>query len=133
MVDVSGDLFQFQRRNSMRVEVPFFLKLEINLTEIDGKKAFVLAQAHDISAGGVRFYYTDYRGPAITSGMIVKGVLHSGPQKSINIEGTIRHIQDVKTDTGVQTHYGMEFSKSPNQRMMLLSLEVQRRAIAGSS
>ncbi|MFN7730054.1 MAG: PilZ domain-containing protein [Bdellovibrio sp.] len=133
IVDVAGDLFQFQRRASMRVEVPVFLKLEMNLTEIDGKKVFVLAQAHDISAGGVRFFYTDYRGPVLTSGMLVKGVLHSGPQKLINIEGTIRHIQDVKTDTGTQTHYGIEFLKSPNQRMTLLSLEVQRRAIAGSS
>lgn len=134
VVDVEGDLFQFQRRSSLRVEIPFFLKLTINITEINGRPIFIQAQAHDISAGGLRYFYTDYSGPPAKAGDRVHGVLHSGPNKSIEFEGLIRHLMQFKTEQGThQTHYGLEFSKGPMQRMLSLSLEIQRRAIAGSS
>lgn len=134
VIDAEGELFQFQRRSALRVEIPFFLKITINITEINGRNIFIQAEAHDISAGGLRYFYTDYSGPAAQAGDTIHGVLHSGPNKSIEFDGIIRHLMPVKTEQGTyQTHYGLEFSKGPMQRMLMLSLEVQRRAIAGSS
>ena len=133
ILDVTGELFKLQRRKTMRVTMPDYLEIRINVTQIDGEKGFVSSRLHDISGGGIRFYCLENPPVSIRNGSHIKGVLHISQIKSLPFEGTIRHVQEVpgNGDKQTQTHYGLEFAVSPDKRMLSLSFDLQSKAIQG--
>jgi mannuronan synthase len=133
-VSFDVEVFKLQRRKTLRIAVPLSYPMYMNITSLAHKKVFLEAKVHDISAGGLRFYLVDQTLPVLPKDLVIGASIHPPSGKTIEISAVIRHLQTVPIEAMETMQYGTELvSKNPvtTQRMMALSMEVQRKVILG--
>lgn len=134
-ISTAVEVFKLERRKTLRVPVPEGYALTANLTEVNGRSIFQAAQVVDVSAGGIRLFLPQNpQGTGITVGSPLKGILRLPSTKTLDFDGTIRHLQTVSGENGDVRHFGLEFGAcqaSISQRLIVLTFDIQRKMTSG--
>jgi c-di-GMP-binding flagellar brake protein YcgR len=136
---ISSDVFRLQRRSALRLYVNPVHEMYLAITEHQGKAVYSIAQVADVSAGGVRIFFSDIDSlvPAGNSKVLplkiqdkLKAVLHLGNKKSIDVVCEIRHTQQAVHRGLVVEHFGVEFvdlTTSQKNRLLAMTMDLQKR------
>lgn len=132
-VPLDADVFKLQRRKTLRASVPPDYPVTLTITQIDNRVVFVEAQVLDVSGGGVRIVFPTSEDRKMTGSSYVKGTIRAPGGKMIAFEGDVRHVLTPDPDFPERRFYGLEMRSAAgvSQRLIILTMEVQRRAVMG--
>lgn len=120
VLSLENDLFQLQRRNNVRFEMPEEYPCSFIMTQHEGKKYFVECKLKDISAGGIKIEVPlDH--PPFRIGEVLKGSLRLGNRRPMEFEVEVRFIH--------QQFLGLQFLKVDHlleNRLLSLMMDLQR-------
>ena len=89
VIQISGDLFQLQRRANARFIMPQGYPAVYILMEHEGKKYFVDCAVKDISAGGLKLE-VPITHPDFRTGEVLRGSLRLGSRRAMELEVEVR-------------------------------------------
>ena len=125
VADISGDLFQLQRRANARFIMPAEYGATYILTSHEGKKYFVDCVVKDVSAGGFKMEVPATH-PDFRIGEVLKGSLRLGQRRPMDFDTEVRFVQ--KTAEGAHT-LGVQFLNIDHvmeNRLLSLMMDLQR-------
>jgi c-di-GMP-binding flagellar brake protein YcgR len=125
VMDISGDLFQLQRRANARFVMPPEYGAVYILMSHEGKKYFLDCPLKDISAGGFKMEVPATH-PDFRMGEVLKGSLRLGQRRPMEFETEVRFVQ--KNPEGVHV-LGVQFLNIDHvmeNRLLSLMMDLQR-------
>ena len=127
-IATEGDFYILQRRKAARLILPEEFPSGFNIIEYQGKKVFYQMKVIDFSSGGLKVFYPSLA-PALISGEAIKGVIHLGIRRPLDMDGFIRHI--VRQTAGDRTGqiFGVQFdleNKIMETKLLTVFMDVQR-------
>ncbi|MBO9668241.1 MAG: PilZ domain-containing protein [Bdellovibrio sp.] len=128
VLKIDGDLFQLQRRENVRVDLPAKYDSAFSLHVHNGQKYFLDAKIRDVSAGGVKIEMVSDI-PVLKLGDKVRGTMRLGIRRVMEFEMEVRFAQRREVNgQGVQTA-GLQFlnvDKMLENRLLSLMMDLQR-------
>lgn len=144
LIQLSADIYLLQRRASLRLGIQPEYGIFLSIIEFQGKPVYSIAQIADLSAGGVKFFFSNVDSPVpahmnskkldFRVGDRFKGVVHFTNAKKIEITGEVKHIQQAVHRGEIVEHIGVEFVELTGwmkNRLMSLTMDLQRRIVTG--
>ncbi|PIS10861.1 MAG: hypothetical protein COT73_07130 [Bdellovibrio sp. CG10_big_fil_rev_8_21_14_0_10_47_8] len=142
MLPIACDVFRFQRRSHMRLQVRPEIDIFLALTEHNGKSIYQVAHLADISASGARIYFGNIHGtsfvdgpsknPGLEIGQVFRAVLHPPSGKCIDLKVQVRHSLKTKGDQASMTQFGVEFIDLPpvlKNRLAAMMMDLQYKIL----
>lgn len=141
---VACDVFQLQRRATMRLHPHQDLGVYLALTEFQNKPIYTIAQIADISSGGARIFFsqvaspipasTRMENPGLRQGDRFRCVLHLSDNKTLDLMAEVKHIQQAVHLGAIVDHLGVEFvdfTPVVKNRLMAMTMDLQQKMILG--
>lgn len=124
----SDDLYQLQRRSSLRISLPWALNTRANIISKNDLATLTECRVLDISTGGIKAEFDSSKNDHThwKTGDSLVMMLHLGKRIPFQIEGIIRYLSPITaTDHGPHFHCGIEFiNKSTLLENKLLSIQM---------
>lgn len=125
---IDGELFQLQRRENARIELPYQYEAAFILTQHCGKSYFIDCRLKDISAGGFKF---EMLGEAVELrvGDRIKGSLRLGVRRPMEFEVEVRYAQKREFEGKIYQTAGVQFLNRDQlleNRLLSLMMDLQR-------
>lgn len=123
------EVYELDRRGHFRVRLPDGERLPVHITHWCEQELSYQAQVVDLSGAGLRLQMEE--GSKLKDwevGQRIKGVIYSGPEKTIQFHGEIRHL--TLTSGGAQ--FGLQIVEErmkSSYRLMALTLAWQRKLV----
>ena len=140
---VSCEVYQLQRRSSIRLHVQQSLGVYLAITEFQNKAIYVIAQIADLSAGGAKIFFSDLDSPVAATansknpnfrvGDQFKAILHLGLKRSLEVQVAVKHIQQAVHLGQIVDHIGIEFIELTSvlrNRLLAMTMDLQHRMIS---
>ena len=140
---VSCEVYQLQRRSSLRLHVQQSHGVYLAITEFQGKAIYVIAQIADLSAGGARIFFSDLdspvaatvnsKNPNLRAGDRFKAILHLGQKRSLEVNVEVKHIQQAVHLGQIVEHIGIEFIELTSvlrNRLVAMTMDLQYKMIS---
>ena len=127
-IDTSADFYILQRRKSARLVMPPEFACGFNMIEYRKKNVFYEMRIIDFSSGGAKVWYPLFE-PEFVTDELIKGVVHLGIRRPLNMDGTIRHV--VRQESGDRTGqiFGIQFdagNKIMEVKLLTMFMDLQR-------
>lgn len=125
-LDVSGTIFQLQRRENFRVRIPESYGTLVGIGNINGHAFNLRGSVIDLSAGGCRITMKG-NDPLLKAGDRISGEMLIGRKPELPFEGVIRHVKQESSPTA-QT-FGFEFNsmnRALENRIFSITMELHR-------
>lgn len=126
LLDVSGTIFQLQRRENFRVRIPESYGTLVGIGTVNGEPFNLRGNVVDLSAGGCRITIKNQT-PALKAGDKITGELLVGRKPEFPFDGIVRHVK-METKPLGQT-LGFEFaaaSRALENRIFSITMELHR-------
>jgi hypothetical protein len=124
VIDISGDLFQLQRRANVRLILPESYGAVYILMSHEGKKFFIDCAVKDISAGGLKLE-VPISHPEFKSGEVLKGSLRLGNRRSMELETEVRFAKKEEKFHTVGVQF-LNVDHILENRLLSLMMDLQR-------
>lgn len=128
VLKIDGDLFQLQRRNNSRIDLPEDYPAVFILHHHGGKNYFLDMQVKDISAGGLKVELPDAI-PEFAINDKIKGSLRLGVRRPMELDLEIRFVKKYELDGSILQTLGLQFLQvNPllEGRLLNLMMDLQR-------
>lgn len=132
MIPLNADVFKLQRRKALRATVPEHSPIFFLITLVDGKMVYLETIVSDVSGGGLRIFFPHQTPGVLPLHSKIHGTLRTHTGRIIEFTGQVRHITKDPSQPE-KSYFGLEIANvnGISQRMMALTLDVQRRAVLG--
>ena len=127
-VNTDSDFYILQRRKAARLVMPAEFPCGFNLIEHRSKNVFYELKIIDFSSGGVKVWFPLFE-PEFVTGEVIKGVIHLGIRRPLNMDGTVRHV--IRQESGDRTGqvFGVQFdagNKIMEVKLLTMFMDLQR-------
>lgn len=127
VVDTTGDLYQLQRRSSVRIDIPEEFNARFMIRHHGGQSYALEAAVENISAGGIKIRFTGVD-PKLKMGDPMKGTLTVGIKRPIDFDLEVRFVGRKMVDRKVVQTIGLQFKnleRVMETKMLSLIMDIQ--------
>jgi alginate biosynthesis protein Alg44 len=127
-IDASSDFYILQRRKSARLVLPEGYPSGFNMIEYRNKGCFYELRIIDFSSGGIKVWYPLFD-PVFVTGEKIKGVVHLGSRRPINLDAVIRHVVTQQDGANAGQVFGLQFdpmNRITEVKMLTIFMDLQR-------
>ena len=127
-IDTSADFYILQRRKAARLVMPEEFPCGFNLIEHRQKNVFYELRILDFSSGGIKVWFPLFE-PEFVTGEKIKGVIHLGIRRPLNMDGVVRHVINQETGERTGQLFGVQFdagNKIMEVKLLTMFMDLQR-------
>lgn len=127
-IDIQGDMFYLQRRQSARLDLPEDYVRVCRILDYNGKVLPFDCDVVDISSGGCRLALTSME-PVIKVDSVVKLKITLGYRSPFEVKGEVRHVKKIKNYSDLPQVLGIRFidyDPSFEAKILNMYMDIQR-------
>ncbi len=127
VVQTSGDLFQLQRRSSVRIEVPEEIEARFMIRQHKGNAYALNCAVENISVGGLKVRYKGNE-PKLSNGDLLKGTLQIGIKRPLDFSMEVRFVGRKLENKEIIQSIGLQFKNiehSMETHLLGLIMDIQ--------
>lgn len=127
-IDTTSDFYILQRRKSARLIMPAEFPCGFNMIEHRKKNVFYELKIIDFSSGGAKVWFPLFE-PEFVTGETIKGVIHLGIRRPLNMDGTVRHVIRQESGDRAGQVFGVQFdagNKIMEVKLLTMFMDLQR-------